>query len=417
MESQLKEAGEELESPGVTRPRLRPGIGVVADKSDARHIYLWDQLRLGNRPERLNALEFFCIQLFDGKHNLREVQSEAMRRVGGTFLPLEWFTTLVERLERALMLDGPRFQARLQSPVREPSCIGTYEAEPAALRRQLTELFTGPGGPGLPRQRTPDGQLRAALIPHIDYLRGGKTFAWGFREVVERTDASLFVIIGTSHYSAQRFTLTRKDFKTPLGIARTDQAYIDRLVRHYGDGLFQDELAHLPEHSIELEVVFLQYLYGERRPFRIVPLVVGPFQDCLADRSAAPRTRPDIGRMIDALRCAERETHEPVCYIISGDLAHLGPKFGDPDPVAEPCLEQSRVQDRALLNRLEAADPDGYFDVIAGEADRRRICGFPPTWVALLATCPSKGKLLHYDRYVHPRGFESVSFASAALYR
>ena len=110
----------------------------------------------------------------------------------------------------------------------------------------------------MPQEKRPDGALRAALIPHIDYHRGGGTFAWGFREVFERTDASLFVIIGTSHYSSHRFTLTRKDFKTPLGLARSDQAYIDRLVNHYGDGLFDDELAHLPEHSIELEVVFLQ---------------------------------------------------------------------------------------------------------------------------------------------------------------
>src|SRR5439155_14286464 len=149
----------------------------------------------------------------------------------------------------------------------------------------------------------------------------------------ERTNASLFVVIGTSHYSDHRFTLTRKDFQTPLGVARTDQRYIDRLVHHYGNGLFDDELmAHLPEHSIELEVVFLQYLYENRRPIRIVPLVVGPFTDCVQD-AAAPCRRGDVGRMVEALRRVEAELDEPVCYIISGDLAHLGPKFHDPEPV------------------------------------------------------------------------------------
>ena len=103
-----------------------------------------------------------------------------------------------------------------------------------ALRRQLMRLFTDPRGPGLPEPRRTNGNLRAALIPHIDYPRGGVTYAWGFKEVVEQTDASLFVIIGTSHYSGHRFTLTRKDFETPLGIAPTDQGYIDRLVKHHG---------------------------------------------------------------------------------------------------------------------------------------------------------------------------------------
>src|SRR5262249_42540633 len=150
--------------------------------------------------------------------------------------------------------------------------------------------------------------------------------------------------VGTSHYSAARFTLTRKHFKTPLGVVPTDQAAIDCLVGHYGDGLFDDPFAHLPEHSIELEVVFLQYLYEGRRPIRIVPLLTGSFHDCVAS-GTPPREQPDIGRMIAALRALEAAAGEPICYVISGDLAHIGPKFGDPAPAAEPWLSSSRAQD------------------------------------------------------------------------
>src|SRR5207247_3454961 len=129
---------------------------------------------------------------------------------------------------------------------------------------------------------------------------------WGFKELFEQTDASLFVIIGTSHFSSERFTLTRKHFKTPLGIVPTDQGYVDRLVAHYGDGLFADELAHLPEHSIELEVVFLQYLYENQRACRIVPVVVGSFHDAVQS-GLPPRVQADIGRFIEALRRAAAE--------------------------------------------------------------------------------------------------------------
>src|SRR5439155_4714236 len=136
-------------------------------------------------------------------------------------------------------------------------------------------------GPELAQGPRPDGQLTAALLPHIDYARGGVSYAWGFKEVVERSRASVFVIIGTSHYSRERFTLTRQDFKTPLGLVPTDQDCIDTLIAGYGDGLLNDPFAHVPEHSIELEVVFLQYLYEVRRPIRIVPLLVGSFlEDC-----------------------------------------------------------------------------------------------------------------------------------------
>lgn len=398
------------------RPRLRPGLAAAPDERDKRFMVLWDRLGLSPNEERLSLREFAWLDLFDGQRTVREIQIEAIRQDNGQLLPIDLFVKLVQRLDAALFLDGGQFQEKLGGPVREPSCIGCYEAEPDALRRQLKKLFTSPKGPGLPRAVAPDGELRAALVPHIDYHRGGHSFAWGFKEVAERTTASLFVIIGTSHYSGQRFTLTRQHFKTPLGVVPTDQDYIDLLVKHHGDGLFDDPFAHLPEHSIELEVVFLQYLYEVKRSFRIVPLVVGSFGDCVDD-GCAPADADDVARMIEALRRAEAETSEPICYLISGDLAHIGPKFGDAAPVDAEFVKYSREKDQELIRAAEAVDMAGYFDVIVREEDRRRICGLPPTYTLLEAIRPGRGRLLHYDQYVHPRGHESVSFASVGFYR
>jgi AmmeMemoRadiSam system protein B len=407
----------------LERPQLRPHLAAAPEGRGA--YVIWDQLRLAERRIRVSALEMTLLRLFDGRRTLQDIQAEAMLHIDGPIIPLELFTRLVRELDDALFLEGPRFRTRLRehrdNPIRPPCCLGSYSEDPILLRRQLDALFAGPNGPGRPGPRQPDDRFRAALIPHIDYGRGGTTYTWAFKELFERTPARLFVIIGTSHYSCHRFTLTRKHFQTPLGVAPTDQAYIDRLVSHYGDGLFDDELAaHLPEHSIELEVVFLQYLYADT-PFRIVPLVVGSFHDCIA-ANAEPSQQNDIARMIAALRTVETETDEPICYIISGDLAHIGPKFGDPRPASPTRLTHSRRQDYALLHELgdgtpkrrRSARPDiaGYFRVLAEEGDARRICGLPPTYLVIEALRPGSGRLLHYDQYVHPDGYESVSFAS-----
>ena len=302
-------------------------------------------------------------------------------------------------------------------------------------RLRLMNWLVSQGLTGLPENDLIRGFCERCRAEGLDLSRGlvfidtlhpileGRGFRWNDTEANESDafeygstnegDAAQNVI---DAQRGGRFTLTRKDFKTPLGVARTDQRYLDRLVRHYGDGLFDDELAHLPEHSIELEVVLLQYLYEGRRPIRIVPLVVGSFQDCIA-AECPPESQDDIRRMIDALRNVEAETKEPICYVISGDLAHIGPKFAAPEPVSDELLSHSKNQDQAILCQAEAADPARYFRIVADELDERAICGYPPTYIVLEATQPRRGKVLHYDKVVEETGFESVSFASVGFYR
>ena len=400
--------------PPADRPCLRPGLSAEPVDDDRRAFSVWDGLRVSRATLQVPRALFECMMRMNGERTLRDLQAEVMHANGGLLVPTDALHELLKYLDEALFLDNARFRAHLAAPVREPSCIGCYSGDPAELREQLRGYFTMAGGPGLPGEPKPGGRLRAALLPHMDYQRGGVTYPWGFKELFERTDASLFVIVATSHYSSQRFTLTRQHFNTPLGVVPTDQQYINRLVNHYGDGLFDDPLAHFPEHSVELEVVYLQYLYENVRPFRIVPLLVGSFRDCV-EGSSSPGDRSDIRRMIDALRAVEEETPGPICYIISGDLAHIGPKFGDRNPVAEPVLSRSRQRDQAILDRAAAADAAGYFAAIAAEGDQRRVCGLPPTYVVLEAAQPSAGRVLHYQQFVHPEGFESVSFASMAF--
>lgn len=404
----------------LSTPKLRPGLEAALG-SNPNTVILSDRFRIG-RPLVLSRAAFDLILLFDGKKTLSVLQSESALMFEGTEVPIATFENLLTGLDQEYYLESPRLLARLNEPDRPPSCIGCYDADPEKASKQLRKLFTAHGGPGLPGEPScrieTEGPVRAVLLPHMDYQRGGVTYGWGLKELVERTDASLFVIIATSHYpfAGGRFKLTRQNFCSPFGRVETDQAHIDRIVKHFGDGLFDDPFSHIPEHSIELEVVGMQFAFGGKRPFRIVPLLVGSFCDSLSNRTR-PGQQEDIARMVEAIRLAEAEAGESICYVISGDLAHIGPKFEDENLVDNEILQHSRMQDDLLISRAVAADADGYFDVIAAENDVRRICGLPPTYVTLGAAKPTSGRLLHYGRFVHPEGFESVSFASIAFER
>jgi MEMO1 family protein len=407
---------ENLSMPASERPRLRSHLRRAVVENDQESAYVEDLLGLCDEPQRFTAQEASWLDLLDGERNLVEIHRESARAAAGA-PSLETLARWVQRLDAGLLLDTPRFRQIVESPLRPARHGGgCYHADPTELRRQLEGYFTQPGGPGLPRPGRPDGALHVALLPHIDYRWGGVSYAWGLKEIVERTDAALFVVIATSHYSHHRFTLTRKHFDTPLGVLPTDGDFIDRVVRHYGDGLFDDEwLAHFPEHSIELEAVFLRYLYEGRRDVRIVPLVVGAFDECVRT-GQAPARHHDIARMIAALRRAAAETREPICWLISGDLAHIGPKFNRDEPLTTALLRRSFERDHELIRHAATGDADGYFQFIAGERDERNICGFPPTLLLLETMRPSAGRLVHYDRHVDPHGHSSVSWASMVFH-
>ncbi len=390
------------------RPRLRDGVTVVPH---AGAFAAWDAGRLVPGALTLGKPAARAAGLLDGSRTADEVARAANVDPAGV-------NDLVRALDAALLLDGGAFADYLAGPDRFPCCVGVYPPDPAAVPAALERLFTAPGGPGLPGAdpAAPPGRLRAVLAPHMDYGRGGVTYGHAFKDLVEQTDARLFVVVATSHYSAARFSLTRKHYRTPLGVVETDLAYVDRIADGYGVGAFADPLAHLPEHSVELELPFLQhFVAAPGRPVRVVPLLVGSFADCIWD-GVMPEAHPDIARMVAALRAAEAAAGEPVCYVVSGDLAHVGPKFRDRYPVTDRVLADSRAKDEAILEHLERADSAGYFLEIAAEGDRRRVCGLPPTWLALAVTRPRAGAVRHYQQYADPTGHESVSFAAASFY-
>ncbi len=372
--------------------------------------------------------------LMDGSNTLSAIQS-AFQQETGSQVSLANLEEIIRRLDESHLLAGERFEqyrreqvdGYLKAPVRPPSHAGdAYADRPEALREQLGKLFTADGGPGaLDPGAAPDGrQLGGIISPHIDLHRGGSAFAWAYKQVVEHGDANLFVIFGTAHQPMQQlFCVSRKDFDTPLGLVRTDGQFIDRLAAHLASSVagrqldpFADEIVHRFEHSIEFQAMFLQYMIGGQREFRIVPILTGSFHEFIESRMP-PGDLPEVQAFFAAVRSAAASHPGNVCFISGADLAHVGQRFGDEWLLDEDRLAELSDDDHKLLQLAGRGDSDGVFSHVADQSDDRRICGLPPTYTMLEVLRPKRGELLKYDQAVEPDGTSCVSFASMAFYR
>ncbi len=407
----------------MDHPKLRPIEAFPVELGGHDVICLRDPTHLADDPMFVPREALFILAYIDGKHSILDIQ-EAYTRQYGRLIYSDAIKALVAKLDEHLLLDNEHFEAHKQqlleafrkSSVRRAAHAGTaYEADPIILEAQLAGYFADSAGPRTAAAVASAGSVQGILSPHIDPRRGGPCFAWAY-ESIRHVTADLFIIFGTAHQpTSVPFPLTLKDYETPFGIVETDKAFVHALARRYPTDLLSAELAHRSEHSIEFQVLFLRYLLGPARKFRVVPILVGSFHECV-ERQINPAEMVHIADFIQAIREVATERTEPVCYIVGGDLAHVGMKFGDQGRLTPAFLEQVAREDHALLTAAARMDVEGFFRVIAEHRDRRRICGFPPTYM-LLSTMPATaGTVLKYDQAVEPATQSMVSYASVVFH-
>ncbi len=361
------------------------------------------------------------VSLFDGEHTVLDIQETFMRRHGELLLR-ERIEEIRRTLDQHGFLEGEGFARRREaietkfraSPTRPAAHAGSaYAGEPDALRAQIAGFFSHAEGPGAARDTVGGTPVKAIIAPHIDFNRGGPTYAWAYRELAERSDADLFVILGTCHAGMpDPFALTLKDYETRLGPAPVDRGFADALRRRYRGDLLASELAHRTEHSIEFQAVFLRSLYGGQREFTIVPLLASFLHESLMS-GKEPEADPRIPAFFDALGETIAASKRRVCLIAGVDLAHVGPRFGDPEPVQASALASLEREDRTMLEAVAAGDARGFFESVAKDGDSRRICGLSPIYTLLRSLPSGAGRLLRYAQWPDPEGV--VTFASLAF--
>jgi hypothetical protein len=137
----------------------------------------------------------------------------------------------------------------MASGIRPPAVAGSfYPASPEKLKSQLADFFS------TAKKLIPANKiLKALIVPHAGYVYSGQTAAWGYAQLPKTLDKPHFVLLGPSHHAGfdGLAASSHLQWQTPLGLVNQIPAQP------------VNDSAHLPEHCLEVQLPFLQYLYPD----------------------------------------------------------------------------------------------------------------------------------------------------------
>jgi MEMO1 family protein len=393
-----------------TRPRLR-AVEIKRLHHQGRwYFHFHDQLSLAG-SDLLVPMELApALALFDGEHDLAMIRARALLQGGLSLSPGD-VIDLVRQLDGALLLDGDQseqakriaLEAYRSAPFRPPVLAGrAYPADPSELKSHLGSFDACAGNSPLPPE-----SVAGILSPHIDYARGGAVYARGWKQAREAARlAELVIVLGTDHHgSAGSITLTSQRYATPWGAFEAATDLEQALAEALGADAYAEELHHRTEHSVELASVFLHHV-RDGAPMQMLPVLCGhpgPYLLCRVS-GADPKIDAAIGVLREAVQ-------HGAFIVVAGDLAHVGPAFGDPRAFLEPERAAVRAADMALVEACSRG-ADAMLAEAAREDNRYRVCGLSALALALAIMPAVRLDIADYAQC--PADEAATSFVSVA---
>jgi AmmeMemoRadiSam system protein B len=404
-----------------SRPRLRlVETLVVPDQKFGKALILRDPEGVSEEVASIPGPLVPVVARFTGALTVEEIAEEA-RREDGLPITADFVAKLADELERALFLDSPRYRAERRRIEEEfaralvrPAAHagGAYHADPHKLRRYIDdECF------GRTHHTRTNGSVIGLIAPHIDPWRGreGYGHAYGLLRATLSTEVDTFVLLGTSHAPMREpFALCRKAFDTPLGRVEADLGAIDSIAERAPFDPYVDMFNHKREHSLEFQALFVRHVVGER-PVRIIPILCGLGES--QRTGGQPEKDASAETFLTAVRAVCDKRRGATVVVAGADMAHVGPRFGDPVPYGEREKRELENTDRASLELATSCAPQEFFAHVQRDLDTRRVCGLAPIY-SLLRLLPrgARGELVHYEQTVDPEEGSIVSHAAVGFY-
>jgi len=435
------------------RPQLRPVRAFPAQMGNQQAMGLADARQISDKAVFTSMAFQVVLPMLDGQKSVDEIVAAVGR--GLTREPLEF---LIGQLDDAGLLVGPTFDAILarmrtdfdSSPVLPPATTAAFadaladhwvrmqrpeaeqnnpvemtEAERTELGlKRFREVLDGWIEASLKDAKAPvlESLPKAIVVPHIDYQRGWINYAsvWGRLRGLDTPDRVL--ILGTNHFGeATGVCACDKGYLSPFGTCEAATDLIAALKTALGPDLaqkiFANRFDHEREHSIELQIPWLQHCLGTNEHGQY-PKVLGILvhDPVVNNGESYDGNGVAFEAFVLAMKKAIASLPGRTLIVSSADLSHVGRAFGDQQTVAgdeQPAQDfRNSVfnHDREMIQLYASGKPDEVIASMSWQQNPTRWCSIGNMCAALKIADPSK---IHVFNYTAALDEQSASFVSS----
>jgi hypothetical protein len=290
--------------------------------------------------------------------------------------------------------------------IRKPAVAGQfYNANKEDLIDSIKNCYLDNRGPGsLPMMKEQVKKPIGLVVPHAGYVYSGAIAAHSFDFLSKKGFAETFIILGPNHTGTGSglSVMTDGEWITPLGSVAINTEIAQKIHRDIIDA---DENSHLYEHSIEVQLPFLQFSSKDKK-FDFVPISM-TMQDA--------KTSNEVGNIIsDAIKSSKKN----IAIIASSDFSHVGFNYMSMPPESVRVDKYAEKQDKLAIEKILKLDSKGLIETV--EQNNITMCGSGP--VAAMITAlkilgAKNAELLKYGTSyeVHPSD-SCVGYGAIAIY-
>ncbi len=430
--------------PHQAKPKLRQIKGFPSQVQGKPALGVADARQISRKVVFTSPAAQHILPLMDGSRTIDEIVDQV-----GQGLERRSVELLVAQLDDAALLHGPKFdevwsdftQTFDSTDVLPPSNSADYaealvkkqhegeelseeqlsKESPDALREHLDQLIDD----ALKDDENPsfDALPPGVIVPAIDYARGGLVFAkvYGRMRVVDRPDR--VIILGPNHYGRSSGVAgCDKGFQSPLGECPLDSELVEKLRNSLGDKLFEHRYDHEREHSIELQMPWIQHVFGTDDAGKYPKVFAALVHDAAANNGESyDGEGVAIQPFVDAVKAALSELGGTTLVITSFDLSHVGPMFGDQVQLLGDSQESQQARnkvvqhDRDMLDLLAQGKPEEMVASMAWQQNPTRWSSTGPIVAGMGITAPSKARVLHYQGAIDQNGHMLVSMIAGVI--